>query len=130
MKSRHHRVFRLLASTVTAAALAALVTSATGSSGGSVGARSPQHSNAILRNDIAHYGTHRRLSAPGASPVQRQLPAPIVVRVDGGFDWAAAGVGAAGALGLVLVAGSATSALRHHSKLTRRGPKAALTRGV
>jgi len=129
MERRHHRVFRLLASMVAAAALAAPVSAAAGRSGGSVATSSQQHSNAILRNDIAHYGTHR-LSAPGASPVQRQSPAPIVVRVDGGFDWAAAGVGAAGALGLVLVAGSATSALRHHSKLMRRGPKAALTRGV
>ncbi len=130
MKSRQHQVFRLLASMVTAAALAAPVTAAAGRSGGPVGTSSQQHSNAILRNDIAHYGTHRRLSAPGASAVQRQSPAPIVVRVDGGFDWAAAGVGAAGALGLVLVAGSAASALRHHSKSTRRGPQAALTRGV
>jgi hypothetical protein len=130
MKSRHHRVFRLLASTVTAAALAAPVTAAAGSSVGSVGSQSPEHSNAILRNDIAQYRTHWLLSASGTSPVQRQSPAPIVVRVDGGFDWPAAGVGAAGGLGLVLVAGAATSALRSRRRIDAARPKQALRKGV
>jgi hypothetical protein len=106
MNSRRHRVFGLLASTVTAATLAAPV-GAAGNGNASLGTRASQRSNPTLRNDIAHFGSSRQLSAPGA---------PIVVRVDGGFDWAAAGIGAAGGLGLVLVAGVATSALR-----SRRG---------
>jgi hypothetical protein len=107
MNSRRHRVFGLLASTVTAALLAAPVTAA-GNGSGSFGTRASQRSNPILRNDIAHFGSSGQLSAPGT---------PIVVRVDGGFDWAAAGVGAAGGLGLVLVAGVATSALRSRRRV-------------
>jgi hypothetical protein len=117
MKSRAYPVFRLLALTVTVATLAVPVSEAADGSGGPVGTSSSERPNAILRNDIAHYGTRGGLSAPGTSPVVHQPPAPIVVRVDGGFDWAAAGVGAAGGLGLVLVAGAATSALRRRQRL-------------
>src|SRR6266508_2734809 len=98
MKSRQHRVFELVASTITVAALAVPVTAAAGS-GRPAGTSSPEYSNPILRNDISHYGTQ----------VETPSPAAIVVRVDGGFDWAAAGVGAAGGLGLALVAGAGTS---------------------
>jgi hypothetical protein len=92
VKRRHHRVFRLLASTVTAAALVVPVTAAVGSSGGSV-------------------------RATGTSPLKPQSPAPIVVRVNGGFDWTAAGAGAAGGVGLVLVVGAATAALRRRRRV-------------
>jgi len=121
MNGRHHRVFRLLASTITAATLAVPMTAAAGSGGAPARTSSPEHSNAILRNDIAHYGTPGRLSAPGA---------PIVVRVEGGFDWAAAGVGAAGGLGLVLVAGVATSALVRRQRVGAARASAALRKGV
>lgn len=139
MKGRHQRAFGVLASTITAVALAAPVTAATGSGGGSAGTSSPGpanatlrndiahfgtepglsapgSSNAILRNDVAHYGNRGRLSAQGSSRLQRESPAPIVVRVDGGFDWVSASVGAAGGCGLLLVAGAATSALRRRHR--------------
>jgi hypothetical protein len=104
MKKRNRRAFRLLASVVTAAALAAPVIAAAGSNGKSVEPTSPVSSNPILRNDIRHFGNQDGLSG--------EFPAPIVVRVDGGFDWVSAGVGAAGGVGLVLVAGAATATLR------------------
>jgi hypothetical protein len=103
MTRRHHRVFRFVASTITVAALAAPGVAAAGSGARSVGTSSPERSNPILANDIRHFGNTTGLETPGT---------PIVVRVNGGFDWAAAGVGAAGCLGFVLVAGVATSALR------------------
>jgi hypothetical protein len=109
MNSRRHRVFGLLASTVTTAVLAASMAGAANAGDGSVGTSSPERPNPILLNDIAHFGTPgRQLSAPGT---------PIVVRVDGGFDWAAAGVGAVGGLGFVLVAGVAASALRSRRRV-------------
>jgi hypothetical protein len=92
----------------TAAALAAPATAAAGSGGGRIGTSSHEYSNPILSNDIRHFGNSTGLSTPGA---------PIVVRVDGGFDWVAAGVGAAGSLGLMLVAGVATSALRRRQRV-------------
>jgi len=116
MKSRQHRVFELVASTITVAALAVPVTAAAGT-GRPVGTSSPEYSNPILRNDIAHYGTQVESSAPRTSPVQRQSPAAIVVRVNGGFDWTAAGVGAAGGVGLALVAGAATSSLQRRQRV-------------
>jgi hypothetical protein len=117
MKRRNHRVVRLLATAVTAATLAAPVNAAAGSGGKSpVEPTSPEPSNAILRNDIAHFGNQQGLSDPNAQPGS---PAPIVVRVDGGFDWVSAGVGAAGGVGLVLVAGAATSTLRHRHRADR-----------
>src|SRR6266545_545325 len=97
MKKRNRRAFRLLASAVTAAALADPVIAAAGSDGKS-------SSNPILLNDIRHFGNQDGLSG--------EFPAPVVVRVDGGFDWVSAGVGAAGGVGLVLVAGTATATLR------------------
>jgi hypothetical protein len=126
MKSRQHRVFELVASTVTVAALAVPVTAAA-RSGRSVGTSSPEYSNAILRNDISHYGTQAGPSVPRTPPTQHQSPAAIVVRVDGGFDWAAAGVGAAGGIGLALVGGAAASAVRHASTSARPQPKRALS---
>jgi hypothetical protein len=103
MNSRRHRVFGLVASAITAAALAVPGIAAAGSGGRSVGTSSPERPNPILLNDIRHFGNTTGLETPGA---------PIVVRVEGGFDWAAAGVGAVGGVGLVLVAGVGVSALR------------------
>ena len=115
MTRHHHRVLRLVASTVAATALVAPSASAAG--GG--------ESDATLRNDIAHHG---RQSAPERrdttllndiahhgnqqAPPAQQYPAAIIVRVEGGFDWVSAAVGAAGGFGLLLVAGVATSTLR------------------
>ena len=121
MNSRRHRVFGLLASTVTTATLAASMAGAA-NGGGSVETSSSERRNAILLNDRAHFGTPgRQLSAPGT---------PIVVRVDGGFDWAAAGVGAVGGLGFVLVAGVAASALRNRRRVGPARTVAVLKKGV
>jgi hypothetical protein len=108
MTHRHHRVFRLVASAITAAALATPGIASAGSGGRSVGTTPPERSNPILSNDIRHFGNTTGLATPGT---------PIVVRVDGGFDWTAAGVGATGAFGLVLVAGVATSVLRRRQRV-------------
>ena len=130
MTRNHHRIFRLLAATVAAAALLAPVAGAA-DRGGSAGTGSPEPSGATLRNDIAHHG---RQSVPAAAPSKTVLndlvhsgnqgvlpaqvaPAPIVVRVDGGFDWISAGVGAAGGFGLLLVVGAATSTLRRRHRI-------------
>jgi hypothetical protein len=67
----------------------------------------PDPSNPFLRNDRAHFSE--------GTGTQSQGPAPVVVRVDGGFDWASAGVGAAGMLGLTLVAIVGGSALRRRN---------------
>jgi hypothetical protein len=80
---------------------AALVAPSAGASGdGSPGPTSPGQSSAYARNDSAHFGQ------------RRAAPAAVVVRVEGGFDWASAGIGAAGAVGIVLVTGGAASVLR------------------
>jgi hypothetical protein len=109
---RRHRVLRLVISLVIAAALAApMATAADGT-------------NATLRNDAGHFGPQSTSDAP--SPTVRndtahnrtqgaavqQSPAAIVVRVEGGFDWISAAVGAAGGSGLLLVLGVAAVALR------------------
>ena len=80
--------------------------------------------DATLRNDAAHYGEKLTSEAPSPTvlndtvhnPSQgaaaEQSPAAVVVRVEGGFDWISAAVGAAGGSGLLLVIGVATVALR------------------
>ena len=72
--------------------------------------RRAEPADTVLRNDNAHFG--RQSSRTDGEP-----RAPIVVRVDGGFDWVSAGVGAAGGLGLVLVAGVAASTLRRRHRI-------------
>lgn len=106
MKDRKRCISALLA--VAAAALVSTVSPA-GAGIDPAGMISTEPSNPLLRNDIAHNGTQ---NAPSL--------APIVVRVDGGFDWVSAGVGAAGGCGLVLVAGAAGSALRRRERLVAR----------
>ena len=130
MNSGHTRMFRRVAWIGIAAALAAPATAAAGGPNGAgssapedsplrndiahfgISSSSRERSNATLLNDQAHYGTTQRSSTTSTSTVQPQSPAPIVVRVDGGFDWVSAGVGAAGGLGFVLVAAAAASAFR------------------
>jgi hypothetical protein len=106
MTGRHHRVFRLLASAATAAALAVPATA--GAGGNAVATGPVNDSNPILQNDIRHFGS------PNDT---RHLGNPVVVRVDGGFDWAAAGVGAAGGVGLALVVGAGTFSLRRRQRV-------------
>jgi hypothetical protein len=94
-------ITKAIAGLLVAAALVAPSASAAGN--GSPGTSSPNASNAVLRNDQAHFGAR-----PSGSPAA----AAVVVRVDGGFDWVSAGVGAAGAVGFSLVAGVGISGLR------------------
>lgn len=103
MNDRKRRILPLLA-----VATAVLVNAVSPAVAGVDPAGTPpaEPSNPLLRNDVAHNGAQ---SAPS--------PAPVVVRVDGGFDWVSAGVGAAGGFGLVLVAGTAASALRRRDRL-------------
>jgi len=107
MTGRHHRAFRLLASTVTAAALAVPATAAAG--GNAVTNGPANDSNPILQNDIRHFGS--------SSDIPRHVGNPVVVRVEGGFDWTAAGVGAAGGVGLALVVGAGTFGLRRRQSV-------------
>ncbi len=86
-------------------------------------------SDATLRNDAAHYGRQSTPQTP--SPIvlndtvhnrnqeaaAQQSPSAIVVRVEGGFDWISAAVGAAGGCGLLLVLGVATAALRRRERI-------------
>ena len=141
MARQHHRICRVLATTVAAATLVAPATASLQDDGGSIETSSPASSssilrndiahhgtqsspnvsNAILRNDVAHFGNRRAVLAQGSS-------APVVVRVNEGFDWFAAGAGAAGGFGLLLVAGVTASALRRrHSSDPARGMSAAPT---
>lgn len=71
----------------------------------------PDRSNPFLRNDRAHFGDGT------LTGTQSQGLTPVVVRVDGGFDWASAGVGAAGMLGLALITVAGASALRRRNGL-------------
>lgn len=112
MKAQQHRTFLLLAAAVAAAALigAAGPAAAGVDPAGTIATEPP---NPILRNDIAHNRAQAQFS-------EQTARAPIVVQVDGGFDWVSAGVGAAGACGLVLVAAAAASALRRRERLVAR----------
>ena len=114
---RRHRVLRLFSSLLVAAALAAPVASAANGS------------DATLRNDAAHYGRQSTSEAESTMVLNdtvhnrsrgadaQQSPAAVVVRVEGGFDWISAAVGAAGGFGLLLVLGVATLALRRREHI-------------
>ena len=105
MNSRPQGHVRRAALLVTAVALSALPGSAT--------AARDDGTNSLLRNDTAHYWLS---DAQGATLREATPSAPsreaVVVRVEGGFDWMAAGVGAAGLLGFMLVVGGAASVMR------------------
>ena len=121
MSSSHHRALRLLVSTITAAALGA-PTTASAAAGSSSGVRSSPdvytdpavvardkalgllgRQNAALHTDISHDRTV-------------ESPAPVVVMVDGGFDWVSAGVGAAAGLGLTIALVGATSTMQRRPR--------------
>ena len=122
MKKQDTRLFRRLACLAVAAAVAAPAATAAvdpinrtlRNDIAHFGAQpSPsEQSSAALRNDEAHFGTARRSYTASKSSVPQDSPAPIVVRVESGFDWVSAGVGAAGGLGLVLVGAATAAALR------------------
>ena len=114
---RRHRVLRLFSLLVLVAALAApMATAADGS-------------NERLRYGADHYG--RQSTSEATSPTvlndmvhnrsqvaaAQQSPAAIVVRVEGGFDWISAAVGAAGGFGLLLVLGVVGVALRRREHI-------------
>lgn len=114
---RRLRVLRLFSVLVLILALAAPV--ATAADG----------TNATLRNDEAHYGRPSTSEVPSPTVLNdtvhnrsqgaaaQQSPATIVVRVEGGFDWISAAVGAAGGSGLLLVLGVAAVALRRREHI-------------
>jgi hypothetical protein len=99
MKTRRRRLLRRVALVAVAALIAVMSGNA---AAGDVDA-----------NDLAHYGRSQTLAPtpPSAIPATAP-PSAVVVRVDGGFDWLDAGVGAAGALGLALALGGAASTVR------------------
>ena len=121
MGSSHDRALRLLVSTIAAAALGAPMTAAAAGGSGSGVRSSPEvytdpavvarhkalgllgRQNAALRTDIEHGRTV-------------ESPAPVVLMVDGGFDWVSAGVGAAGGLGLAIAFVGATSTMRRRPR--------------
>lgn len=110
MSIRYQRQTRRAALLVAAALLAL--------GGGTAVAGVSTSPDAALRNDIAHFPAREGgpLSTRSATPAKAS-PQAVVVRVDGGFDWPAAGVGAAAVLGFLLVAGGAASALRPRKKV-------------
>ena len=117
MTGRHHRAFRLLASTVTAAALAVPATAAAGGNAGAKGSANDSNRPGITAAGTAlANATHSAYPAQVANPILqndvRHFGNPVVVRVEGGFDWTAAGVGAAGGVGLALAVGAGTFGLR------------------
>jgi hypothetical protein len=61
-------------------------------------------------NDRAHFGQNQ---AQSSAPIPATgTPSAVIVRVDGGFDWVDAGVGAAGSLGFAIALAGAASAVR------------------
>jgi membrane associated rhomboid family serine protease len=56
-------------------------------------------------------------AASGNAPATDPANNPVVVRVEGGFDWAAAGVGAAGGVGLSLVVGAGAFSQRRRQRV-------------
>ena len=122
MTGRHHRAFRLLASTVTAAALAVPATAAAGGNAGAEGSANDSNRPGITAAGTAlANATHSAYPVQVANPILqndiRHFGNPVVVRVEGGFDWTAAGVGAAGGVGLALVVGAGTFGLRRRQRV-------------
>jgi hypothetical protein len=108
MNARTHHRFRLAAATLAVAALSA-----------PVGAAAANEGNALLRNDKAHFGN---ATTPATTSTRSNPVAPaVVVRVDEGFDWVSAGVGAAGGFGALLLAAGAGSALRRRTDTAAAG---------
>ena len=128
MNEPHTRVLRRIVMIAVAAALAAPTVATAGGRDQRAATVDP-----VVRNDFVHFGrsaTAERLNryelndrahfgsepaAPTSSATQG--PAPVVVRVGGGFDWISAGVGAAGTLGITLAAIAGLSALRRRNRI-------------
>ena len=108
MNGHTSRTSRLAASLV--AVVLAAPTIAWGANGGT------PESNPILRNDIAHFGPAdaypQSEPATRANSTDTTPSTPVVVRVESGFDWVSAAVGAAGGVGLAVLGGGAVSLLR------------------
>ena len=105
METRTHHTLRRVAVALAAAALfAPAATAADGD-------------NALLRNDIGHFGS-QTTQATTSTPTRQTSPsAPVVVvRVDDAFDWVAAVVGAAAGGGVLLLVGGGASALRNRRR--------------
>jgi hypothetical protein len=122
MTGRQHRAFRLLASTVTAAALTVPATAAAGGNAGAEGSANDSNRPGITAAGTAlANATHSAYPVQVANPILqndiRHFGNPVVVRVEGGFDWTAAGVGAAGGVGLALVVGAGTFGLRRRQRV-------------
>jgi hypothetical protein len=114
VNSRHHRALRLLVPIIASTALAVPM-SATAAGGSGSGVRSSLE----VYTDPAVVARHKALGLLGqqnAALRTVESPAPVVVRVDGGFDWVSAGVGAAGGLGLAIALVGATSTMRRHPR--------------
>ena len=82
-------------------------------------------------NDLAHFG--RNQSQPSLLPSSIPATAPpsaVVVRVDGGFDWVDAGVGAAGSFGFALALAGAASAVRRYRADAAAAPVHSLAKEV
>jgi hypothetical protein len=120
VSSRHHRALRLLVLIIASTALVAPMTAAAAGGSGVGVWSSPEvytdpavvahkalgllgRQNAALRTEISHGRTV-------------ESPAPVVVRVDGGFDWVSAGVGVAGGIGLAIAVVGATSTMRRRPR--------------
>jgi hypothetical protein len=66
-------------------------------------------------NDLAHFGRNQTQPSLIPSPIPTTAsPSTVIVRVDAGFDWLDAGVGAAGSLGFALALAGAASAIRRY----------------
>ena len=127
MSERHTQVLRRI---VMIAVAAVLATPTVATAGGRD--QREETVNPIVRNDVVHFG--RSAAAERFNPYElndrahfgnepvaptsstTQGPAPVVVRIGGGFDWISAGVGAAGTLGLTLAAIAGLSVLRRRNR--------------
>ena len=84
----------------------------------------------IDANDRAHYVRNQELP-PRLPNTSATTPRDaVVVRVDGGFDWLDAGVGAAGSMGLALALGAAILTVRRSRSDAAATPEQSLTTGV
>ena len=79
-------------------------------------------------NDLAHFGRNRAQPSSLPSPIQTPAPSAVVVRVEGGFDWLDAGVGAAGSLGFALALGGAASGIRRYRDNATQAPEHSLAK--
>ena len=71
----------------------------------------------LIAGALAAPAAHAVPASPDRQPADRVVvesePAPVVQSVDGGFDWAAAAIGAGAAGGLILLVGAGGTTYRH-----------------